>query len=506
MALLGSCGGVKSFKDPVHGYNDICSRVAQVVDSWPVQRLRWIKQTAQAFLVYHGMEHSRFNHSLGAAHLAGEVLSAVVGNTRLYYRGSGNDIAAALESAVEVFQLAALVHDLGHLPYSHSSEVGILDARVIYRAEGFEHLPTRHEEYTYSLLGIVAQEAEEAGVAPIFTGRLRDDLQYILRGGPAPYEGPASAWCASNILHKLIASGLDVDRMDYLLRDSIYAGVRYGVYDVDRLIRVLLATPLIISDGVVDERRACNIAVLDKGVSILETFLLARFYMFSEVYLHRVVEAYNSIHARLLGVLARDGVVTVGGGGGEVEIPLPMELEKGKPEALEAWKQLDDLTMSNLYRRVAQGRVERASREARELAERLMERRHMRIYWKLEDPELWRLYRNYLQDGPGTVPPEARGPLDEIVEMQREQPLLIVRPLRVDMVSMDEIGIYNRSQGRVTPLGDARAPEIRRLRKLAELSLYRVVVFAPRGLEKEAEKAVRLLNQARESLAAAHRR
>ena len=497
--MRGACSSLKSFKDPVHGYNDICSRVAKVVDSWPVQRLRWIKQTAQAFLVYHGMEHSRFNHSLGAAHLAREVLGTVVGNTRLYYRGSGSDLAAALESAVEVFQLAALVHDLGHLPYSHSSEVGVLDARLIYRAEGFDSVPAKHEEYTYSLLPTIAEIAEEAGLEPVFTSSLLEDLRHILQGGPSPYRGPAAAWCASNVLHKLIVSGLDVDRMDYLLRDSIYAGVRYGVYDVDRLIRVLLATPLMLDNGVVDARKACNIAVLDKGVGILETFLLARFYMFREVYLHRVVEAYNSIHARLLGVLARDGVVTLMGRGGEAEIPLPMELEQGKPEAQEAWKQLDDLTMSNLYRRVARGSVPGASQEARRLAEMLMERHHMRTYRKLEDKKLWDTYRNYL-DNPGLVPPEAKPLLDDLIEMQRRQPLLIIRPLRVDLVSLEEIGIFNRKTGSLETLGEAKDTDITRLRKLAELSLYRIAVFAPRELESEAEKAVRKLEEVRNAI------
>jgi len=499
------CSSVKSFKDPVHGYSDVCSRVAAVVDTWFVQRLRWIRQTAQAYLVYHGMEHSRFNHSLGAAHLAREVLASIVGNTRLYYRGSGGDVASALEDSAEVFQLAALVHDLGHLPFSHSSEVGILDARLIYRVEGFDAIPSRHEEYTYSLLPHVAAEAEEAGIEPVFTSSTLTDLEYILRGGPSPFHGPASAWCVSNILHRLVASGLDVDRMDYLLRDSIYAGVRYGIYDVDRLIRVLLATPLILQEGVVDERHACNIAVLDKGVSILETFLLARFYMFSEVYLHRVVEAYNSIHARLLGVLARDGVVTAGSGGGEAVIPLPDDIRKGKPGALEAWRQLDDNAMTIIYRRVAQGK-QRASKEARELATRLLERRHMRTYRVIEDRRLWALYKSYLEARMEQAASSAKPLLDELVEMQRENPLLIIRPLRVDLISLDEIGIYNRSQGRVDTLGEAKEKELTRLRKLAELGLYRIAVFAPRSHEREADRALQILRQLQQTIASSEKK
>ena len=504
------CLGVKSFKDPVHGYNDICTSLAPVVDSPLLQRLRWIRQTGHAYLVYHGMEHSRFNHSLGAAHLAREVVGFVAGNTRLYYRSGGRDLAIALTDAAEVFQLAALVHDVGHLPYSHSSEVAITDAATVFGVREFNELPRRHEEYTYRLIPLVAEIAsEEGGVEPRFTNRLSDDLNLILRGpGLSPASSqPLTSWCVANLLHRLVSSGLDVDRMDYLLRDSIYAGVRYGVFDVDRLIRVLLAVPVMMAPGGlgIDPETTCNLAVLDKGLSVVENFLLARFYMFSEVYLHRVVEAYNSIHARLLAVLARDGVVTVLGGGGELEIPHPDDLEKGKGDAVEAWVNLDDTAAATLYRRVAAGRVRGASAEARRLAEMLLRRRHMRVYRVLEDREVWALYKSYLDGNP---PPSGAAAelLKELLEMQRENPLLIIRPLRVDLVSLEGVYIYYRKTGRLVPInhrpGDIATvdPEARRLRKLAELGLYRIAVFTTRENEEEAEKAVQRLEELRRAI------
>ncbi len=494
------CVSLKSFKDPVHGYCDVCNSVARVVDTPLFQRLRWIRQTGFAYLVYHGMEHSRFNHSLGVAHLAREVLGFLAGNTGLYNRGaSGEELAGLLARAVEVFQLAALIHDLGHLPFSHASEAGVAEASRLFSVREFQRLPLRHEAYTYSLIPSVAAVAEEAGVEPFFSRSLVGDLRLVLQGPGDDWRGDLSPLCATNILNKLLSGGLDVDRMDYLLRDSIYAGVRYGVFDVDRLSRVLLAIPLRAgSDGGLDMANSCTVAVLDKGLSVVESFLLARFYMFSEVYLHRVVEAYNSLYARLLGVLARDGVATILDGGGELRIPLPAQLEEGDSDALREWLQLDDTAITALLRRVAAGRT-RARGEARELAERLLSRSHPRVYRVVEDKQLWASYIAFLSGG--SVSSGLRSVFDELLEMQRENPMLIIRPLRVDLVNLSGLMVYDRRRGETRSLGDIDSRgDTSRLRKLAELGLYRIAVFAPRKLESLADKAATLLEEARREL------
>lgn len=497
-----SCTSVKSFKDPVHGYVDICGRLARVVDSWVMQRLRFIRQTAFAYMAYHGMEHSRFNHSLGSAHLAGEVINFIAANTRLYFRSAGGgEFANTLLNSAEVFQLAALVHDIGHLPYSHASEVGITEARLIYRIKGFDRLPLRHEAYTYALLHIVGNVASEAGVEPVFTSSVTSDLHLILQGsGTQTFAHDYGSECAANVLHQLIAGGLDVDRMDYLIRDSIYAGVRYGIFDVDRLIRVMLASPLLLERGgrVAEvSKKACQVMVLDKGVSIIEAFLLARFYMFSEVYLHRVVEAYNSIYARLFSILARDGLVSVEDNTGEVDIPTPKSIEEGKDWALETWRTLDDTSMNWLIRRIYSGK-QKASKEARQLATMLLERKHPRTYHVIEDKKLWGLYTSYLYEG--YAPSWAKPLLDELLELQHHYPLIMVRPLRVDVISLGKLGVYNRATNTIAALENVReggGPELRRLQTLAELSLYRIVVFSQPGLENIARKAIDILNKLR---------
>ena len=496
------CTSIKSFKDPVHGYVDICGRLARVVDSWVMQRLRFIRQTAFAYMVYHGMEHSRFNHSLGSAHLAGEVINFIAANTRLYFRSAGGgEFANTLLNSAEVFQLAALVHDIGHLPYSHSSEVGITEARLIYKIKGFERLPLRHEAYTYALLRVVGNIASEAGVEPVFTHSITNDLRLILQGsGAQTFALDYGSECAANVLHQLIAGGLDVDRMDYLIRDSIYAGVRYGIFDVDRLVRVMLASPLLLERGgraAEVSKKACQVMVLDKGVSIIEAFLLARFYMFSEVYLHRVVEAYNSIYARLFSILARDGLISVENNSGEMDIPTPKSIEEEKDWALETWKTLDDTTMNWLIRGVYNSRY-KASSEARQLATMLVERKHPRIYHVVEDKKLWGLYTSYLYEG--YAPSWAKPLLDELLELQDQYPLLMVRPLRVDVISLSRLGVYNRSANTITTLENVKeggSPELRRLQTLAELSLYRIVVFSQPSLESVAKKAISILDELR---------
>lgn len=477
----------------------MCHSVAEVVDYWPIQRLRGIRQTGFSYLVYHGMEHSRFNHSIGVAHLAREVLDFVAGNTRLYYPNTGGyELANTLLASTEVFQLASLVHDIGHLPFSHASEAGVLDARQVFQVTGFEKLPPRHEEYTYSLLGLIAEYAGEHGVEPVFTNSLVDDLRALLQGSDT---GPrlATAWCASSVLNKLLVSGLDVDRMDYLLRDSIYAGVRYGLFDIDRLARVLVAAPLMIGpNSELDKKRSCSIAVLDKGISILESFLLARFYTFSEVYLHRVVEAYNSMYARLFALLARDNIVTLLGGGGEVEIPAPDDLRAGSQDALNTWRNLDDNTIVTLLKRIVAGRV-RVSSEARELATRLVERRHFKLYKIIEDKRLWSSYRAFLS-GAG-IEESLKSIFSEILEIQQENPLVIAQPLRVDLASLSGIGVYDRAKGDVIGLEEGlNEPVLSRLRMLATLGIYRIAVFAAENQQPLAERVSKLFNDALEIL------
>ncbi len=499
LLLKQICRTTKSFKDPVHGFSDICEELSPLVDSWILQRLRNIKQTAFAYLVYHGMEHSRFNHSIGSAHLAKELLGFITSNTDYYYQDlGGRELSDRLSQSLTVFQLAALLHDVGHLPFSHSTEVGISEARYIYGVPGVEKLPLRHEEYTFSLVPHAVETLHREGIEiePVFTDRLEDDIQLVLGRPQQSTKLDPLAQCTVHILYMLLSSGLDVDRMDYLLRDSLYAGVHYGLYDIGRLTRVILATPLLKTHSGELSRKACRVAILDKGISVLESFLLARLYMYSEVYLHRVVETYNALYARLFSLLTYSRVIGIQGSGAELEIPTPDDIRSSKTDAINAWRNLDDISMISLFREIVEGKI-KSPTEARVLAAMIIERRHPKLYQQLDDPIVWGLYREYLSTG--YAPSWARPFLEELVDLQRETPLVMLRPLRIDLVSIDKIGVYYRDTNNITLIEEdiekteSRQTHINRLKRLADLNLRRIVLIADKNSEKEFKKAEKIL-------------
>ena len=235
-----------SLRDPVHGFIRADPLETALVNSRPVQRLRFIHQLGFTFLVFPGAEHSRFGHVLGAMHLAGRVYDA------LCSKGEGLLPAGANSPERRLVRAAALLHDLGHAPFSHSAE------------ELFEG-GIDHEKMTRRLLR--SPEIEEifgrhgAGIGTA-------DVERLLEGGGSPTE---------RLLAKIVSGELDVDKMDYLLRDSLFCGVRYGTYDLERL----LDTMLPIADPDTGE---WGIGVEEGGVHALEALVMARYYMFTQVY------------------------------------------------------------------------------------------------------------------------------------------------------------------------------------------------------------------------------
>lgn len=235
-----------TLRDPIHGFVETDALEAALVDSRPLQRLRFIHQLGLTFLVYPGAEHSRFAHVLGAMALAGRAFDSLLADRP--------DVLAGEERARarRLVRLAALFHDAGHAPFSHSAE------------ELFED-GIDHEEMTRRILNL--PEIEElfarhgAGLAPT-------DVAGLLAGEVEP---------GRLFLSQLISGELDVDKMDYLLRDSLHCGVRYGVYDLDRL----LDTLALVEDPATG---ALGVGVEEGGVHAVEALVLARYYMFTQVY------------------------------------------------------------------------------------------------------------------------------------------------------------------------------------------------------------------------------
>jgi HD superfamily phosphohydrolase len=273
-----------SFRDPVHGFIRADRLESALVASRPFQRLRSIRQLGFTHLVFPGAEHSRFSHALGAMELAGRVYDALARRDAERFP-PGQDARGR-----RLVRAAALLHDVGHAPFSHSAE-DLFEGGI------------DHEQMTARLLSLPEIEGafERHGL-----GITAAEVRELLAGHA---EGPELA------LAQVISGELDVDKMDYLLRDSLFCGVRYGHFDLERILDTL--APL--EDP---ERRRWGLGVEEGGVHAVEGLVLARYYMFTQVYFNvtgKVMELHLAAWMRDTGVrwpadgeefLAHDDVTT----------------------------------------------------------------------------------------------------------------------------------------------------------------------------------------------------
>lgn len=256
---------MKIVRDPIHGYVEVSDEILPVVSSTFFQRLRYISQTALAYMVYPGMRHTRFEHSLGAMHLAREFLNFLSVNSKIDFLTEGYKNLVAL---------SALLHDIGHLAFSHTFESALQVAKEVYGVKDIEYFGKEtHVKFGLKLIDKYSSLFEKVGKE----SNIRDPTKFLVHVISSTPKNEEEL-----LASKIISNFVDADRGDYLLRDSYYAGVGYGSYDVERLKRVLVYI-----DG--------KIAILKKAIPIVEQFLLARMYMFENVYFHSVVGMYNAI-------------------------------------------------------------------------------------------------------------------------------------------------------------------------------------------------------------------
>lgn len=269
------------FRDPIHTFITLDSEERKIVDSSPFQRLRHIHQLATSFLIYPGASHKRFEHSLGVMHLAGIVFDVVTKQENIH-----RDVAEIypLRDAQSywrrVVRLAALCHDIGHLPFSHAAEDELLP-------KGWDH-----ERLTYELVMSVEMSTIFGDcVPPIRPGdvaKLAIGQRKMSKFLP---EMNFTEW--ENLLSEIIVGdAFGVDRMDYLLRDSYHAGVVYGRFDHLRLIQTLRILP-----RSSDDSKEPWLGVEMGGIEAAEAMSLARYFMYKQVYFHHVRRAYD-IHLK----------------------------------------------------------------------------------------------------------------------------------------------------------------------------------------------------------------
>ena len=252
--IISAGGGLdlsqRNYRDPLHNMISLDEAITddrlivELIDSAEFQRLRRIKQLGLAMFTYQGAEHSRFTHSIGVMHLMTRALNLL---------GAHYPISA---EARVVGRAGALLHDLGHGPFSHVME------KVFH---------FHHEAWTRRI--VLDPDTEINRVLRRFDGQLPEKLASMYDHNYKPA-----------FVSQLVSSQLDCDRMDYLLRDSLMTGAKYGIYDLEWVLHALKI-----------EQDSDRVYVETKGLYAVEEYLQARYYMFRQVYFHRTLRSAEAV-------------------------------------------------------------------------------------------------------------------------------------------------------------------------------------------------------------------
>src|ERR1044071_6865331 len=334
---------------PIHGFIGLNEFERRIIDHPVFQRLRRIRQLAWTDHVYPSAMHTRFEHSLGVMHVASKLYDAIVANSSEILQSTFGYTETGLLRDRQKVRLAALLHDIGHSPFSHGSEdlfpeKPSIEAKAsdaaIKKADP-KHF--KHEDYSFALIrGPLRDAIDNDEWNRRNYGVTAEDVAAIIEGSPSA--GPSLFW------RDLLSGQLDADRMDYLLRDSHHTGVNYGKFDLHRIIATVLAFN--------DKKRGLKtprIGIKSGGWHAAEALILARYYMHKQVYFHKTRAAYD-IHLH-----------------GAMEILLPGgKFPSPSPENLGEYLKWDDWKVLGLL----------AAGEGGEDGKRLLTRNHYRLVYQ----------------------------------------------------------------------------------------------------------------------------
>ena len=257
-------------RDPIHGFIGISEWERDILNHPALQRLRRIRQLGLSEMVYPGSVHTRFEHSLGVMHVASRMFSEICKRSPDLLKELGYE-RAGLDRQHALIRITALIHDVGHAPFSHAAE------ELMEREEGEV---VSHERYSASVVEHLLRDVIEDNPLNTANYGIRADEVTALLAEETRLGHQELVW------RELISGQLDADRADYLLRDSYHAGVEYGRYDLQRM---LVCLQLAIDP----ETDSPRIAMSEGGWHVAESFIIARYMMFTQVYFQHTRRAYD---------------------------------------------------------------------------------------------------------------------------------------------------------------------------------------------------------------------
>jgi len=271
---------VYEIRDIIYGFITYDDWEREIINHPVFQRLRRIKQLSLTDMIYPGANHTRFEHSLGVMHLSALFFDNIVSKRKQFLKDVLNFNESGFERERRIIRFAALLHDIGHSPFSHSGEElmpYVPKGNPEYK-EGAK-IRFSHEDYSIAIIKTFFRDIIE-------NHKENDNYEIKVEDVTALLGDETVKPKRSHVWKNIISSQLDADRADYLLRDSLHTGVSYGIYDMKRLINTI---------SIATDQETCgtNLAVEEGGWHVAESLVIARYQMFSQVYFHKTRRAFD---------------------------------------------------------------------------------------------------------------------------------------------------------------------------------------------------------------------